>query len=329
MNAVVLALLVTIGILTSAVAGPWLLRHSAPALVHIPRLAALILTTSVVLWLLAFLALGPMTAWIISGPAVLPGQAAEICQRCLVSANPLGGTFVQTGVPAVLLLALPALAALTVVARAMQHLRRRRRILRGLFNEISAISTRGTMAGYPVLLTNGLEPTAFALPRKWGGIVISTGALALLTPEERVAVLAHERAHLRQHHHVIIGCIESLAHSLRWVPLVAAAADALPHYLEIAADDAARRRTGTTAVAGALLKLGNPLTSDAQKNLPSNAGFLLHAAGPQRIRHLVAPVSARGGAGPAIATVVQLAVLASISGGVVLPYVTAAVNGCT
>ncbi len=328
MNSLALSLLVTLGILTAALAGPWLLRRSAPALVHVPRLAALLLTTSVVLWLLAVLALGPMTAWIISGPIVLPGQAADICQRCLVSANPLGGTFVQTGVPTVLLLAVPALAALIVAARALRHARQRRRMLRDLFQGISATSTRGTLAGHTVLLTNDPQPTVFALPSRWGGTVISAAALNLLAPDEQVAVLEHERAHLRQHHHLIIAFIESLAQSLRWIPLVAAASDALPHYLEIAADDAARRRTGTTALASALLKLGDPLTPQGRKDKPTSAGYVLHAAGPDRIRHLVAPASARGGAGPAIATALQLAVLAAISGGVLLPYLTAAISGC-
>ena len=44
-------------------------------------------------------------------------------------------------------------------------------------------------------------PTAFALPGRPGQIVISTGMLRSLDPDERRVLLAHERAHLRCHHH--------------------------------------------------------------------------------------------------------------------------------
>lgn len=44
-------------------------------------------------------------------------------------------------------------------------------------------------------------PTAYALPGKPGQIVVSTGMLRSLDPHERRVLLAHERAHLRCHHH--------------------------------------------------------------------------------------------------------------------------------
>ncbi|UUZ43529.1 hypothetical protein LP422_10915 [Janibacter limosus] len=50
-------------------------------------------------------------------------------------------------------------------------------------------------------------------------------------------MLAHEHAHLHQRHHLITALVDSIAAYLRWVPLIRAVADALPHYPEIAADD--------------------------------------------------------------------------------------------
>jgi Zn-dependent protease with chaperone function len=44
-------------------------------------------------------------------------------------------------------------------------------------------------------------PTAFALPGRPGRFVVSTGMLHALDPDERRVLFAHERAHLRCHHH--------------------------------------------------------------------------------------------------------------------------------
>jgi beta-lactamase regulating signal transducer with metallopeptidase domain len=44
-------------------------------------------------------------------------------------------------------------------------------------------------------------PAAFTLPGRPGQIVLSTGLLQQLEPEERRVVVAHERAHLQLRHH--------------------------------------------------------------------------------------------------------------------------------
>jgi Zn-dependent protease with chaperone function len=45
------------------------------------------------------------------------------------------------------------------------------------------------------------EPTAFALPGRPGRIVVSTSMLQALDADEQRVLFAHERAHLRHHHH--------------------------------------------------------------------------------------------------------------------------------
>ncbi|MFJ5289501.1 M56 family metallopeptidase [Streptomyces sp. NPDC088348] len=47
-------------------------------------------------------------------------------------------------------------------------------------------------------------PTAFALPGIPGRIVVSSGMLQALAPDERRALLAHERAHLQRRHHLFL-----------------------------------------------------------------------------------------------------------------------------
>jgi beta-lactamase regulating signal transducer with metallopeptidase domain len=55
------------------------------------------------------------------------------------------------------------------------------------------------------------SPTAFAVPGRHPHVVVSTGMLDLLDADEQRAMLAHERAHLRHHHHRLIIATEVAA----------------------------------------------------------------------------------------------------------------------
>src|SRR5699024_3968006 len=140
-----------------------------------------------------------------------------------------------------------------------------------------------------------------------------------------VGVIEHEWAHVRQRHHMITTIVESTARHLRWIPLISAAADATPHYLEIAADNAARKHTGTPALASALLKLGEPAHPSS---LTGSTGSVPNAGGPDRISHLVDPDPRRGGTWPAVIVGTYLATLAIVNVAVHVPYLGAAVTGC-
>lgn len=325
MTAMILVAMLLVGLIVAALGGPWLLRRAAPALVHIPRLAVLMLTGSIALWLVALLAVGPMLAWVISGPVLLPGHAAEVCQRCLASANPFTNTTLDTSVPVVALLAVPTLAAIGVLLAAVREGRRRDRTTNQAASPLRARATATSVHGHTVLVVQDSRRFAFTLPTRHGGIVISDTALAALSGMELVGVIEHERAHVSQHHHVITTIVESVARHLRWVPLIAAAADATPHYLEIAADNAARGHAGTPALASALLKLGEPTHPPF---LTAPPGSVLNAAGPNRISHLVNPGHRQGGTWPAVIIGTYLATLAIVNAAVHLPYLGAAITGC-
>ncbi|MEO8696823.1 MAG: M56 family metallopeptidase, partial [Acidimicrobiales bacterium] len=64
------------------------------------------------------------------------------------------------------------------------------------------------------------SPTAFAVPGRHPHVVVSTGMLDLLDADEQRAMLAHERAHLRHHHHRLIIATEVAASMLPplWFP---------------------------------------------------------------------------------------------------------------
>ena len=123
---------------------------------------------------------------------------------------------------------------------------------------------------------------AYCLPGRRRFIVITTGALSALDETQVYAVLAHERAHLRARHHLAIFAAAVLHYALPGVPLLRAAADAIPRLLEMAADDSAGARSDRSRVASALVTL-------ASATAPAGA---LAAGGPSavaRVRRLLAP----------------------------------------
>ena len=52
------------------------------------------------------------------------------------------------------------------------------------------------------------QPVAYALPGRPGQVVVSTGMLRSLDPQERRVLIAHERSHLRRQHHRYIRVTE-------------------------------------------------------------------------------------------------------------------------
>ncbi|MDV6300857.1 M56 family metallopeptidase [Dietzia maris] len=274
---------------------------------------------------MALLAVGPVLAWMLSGPAFLPTHAAAVCEQCLAAANPFGERTFDTGFPVAVLLVLPAAAvALHLASISVEAVRRRQGTLSTALRYRQVGQLR-CLSGYDVLLVDDLHPFALSLPKRHGGIVVSTGAVNLLTPSELAAVLAHEYAHLQQRHHLITSIVGGLTTKLRWVPLLAAATEALGHYLEIAADDHARQVAGTPALASALFLLG-----EAGRSAERGSGMegVLHALGPDRIGHLVQPRRGTAGMAAAATSACCLTLLIVLAASVHIPYALAVLSGC-
>lgn len=94
---------------------------------------------------------------------------------------------------------------------------------------------------------------ACAVPGRSGGVLVSTGLAEQLRTDELEAVVAHERAHLRQHHTAVVGFAESVERAVPWVPGARAMARSTRVLVEFAADDAAARRVGRDALRRAVL----------------------------------------------------------------------------
>ncbi|BBX19920.1 peptidase M56 [Mycolicibacterium duvalii] len=117
-----------------------------------------------------------------------------------------------------------------------------------------------------VVVIGAEKPTAYCV--SGGGsraIVVTSAALRMLDPTGLDAVLAHERAHLRGGHHHVVGAVTALAAALPRLPLMRAAAQAVPALLEMCADDAAARRHGREPLLKSLflLSTGRPLPEGA------------------------------------------------------------------
>lgn len=325
MTPTVLALLLLTALTVSAFAGPSLLRRAAPLLMRVPRLAIALLVGSMVAWAATAFAVGPLLAWVVTGPVILPDAAGEVCRRCLDAANPFGIAEIGQAVPSALLLILPALAfAALAVGMALDLLRGSQRT-RETSQRMRERGATRAVQGHRLLVVDDVRTMALALPRRHGGIVLSTGTLSALDDAELAAVLAHEGAHLQQHHHGIATFAGSLARHLRWVPLISAAEEALGHYLEIAADDAARDAVGTPALVSALLKLGEHSARESHEVALEGA---LHMFGPSRIRHLVQPAMGTAGMVPTVFATVCFAALGLLAASVYLPYLVAGLTGC-
>lgn len=98
---------------------------------------------------------------------------------------------------------------------------------------------------------------AYCLPGGGGRIVVTSGTLNSLTPGQLAAVIAHERAHLRGRHHLLIGIARISAVALPRVPLAQRARPVIDFLVERIADETACRTHDRAVVSSALDVVGN------------------------------------------------------------------------
>lgn len=97
---------------------------------------------------------------------------------------------------------------------------------------------------------------AYCVPGLRSAIVFSAGTLDLLNRHELAAVLAHERAHLRARHDLVLLPFSALLRVFRWSGLAREANRAVSLLIEMLADDRARRQLPARELATALLRVG-------------------------------------------------------------------------
>jgi Zn-dependent protease with chaperone function len=208
------------------------------------------------------------------------------------------------------------LVAAAVVLRAgwciAAELARSRRDLREHATLVAATGCPRPELGVVVL--DHHAPAVYCMPCGRYRVVISVGALAALGPEQLQAVLAHECAHLRWRHHLMLAVAAALARAFPRVPLFAQAGPALGVLAEMAADDAAARLHGPDQLASALVILSRAGTRPAA----------LAAGGPAaiaRVQRLLAPPRQRQARRARLAATAGLLLPAAIA---CLPLIIAA-----
>jgi Zn-dependent protease with chaperone function len=117
------------------------------------------------------------------------------------------------------------------------------------------VDALGTDTGDDVRVLSHPTPTAYCLPGLRRRVVLTEGALTALPPAELAAVMAHERAHLRARHDLVLEFFTVLHRAVPpWVRAPAALRE-VRLLIEVLADRVARRRTGPVALARALVTL--------------------------------------------------------------------------
>lgn len=153
--------------------------------------------------------------------------------------------------------------------------------------ELLALLAHGDPKVPGALVVDYPAAAAYCLPGIRSQIVVSVGTLDLLGPAELTAVLAHERAHLRARHDLVLIPFTSLLRPFPKSRLIAQAYRTVALLVEMMADDRALRVRGLVAreLATALLRFGTAATGCAP------AGALAAAEGEltARVTRLLSP----------------------------------------
>jgi Zn-dependent protease with chaperone function len=182
--------------------------------------------------------------WAIRMPA-----AAMLCWQAVAVAGGLSMIgalwFVSKGAAALLALHLLLNLGLTAVGTSRQ--RRRHRQL------VDLLST--PMPDRPGMrLIENEAPVAYCLPGAPRSVtVLSDGLVRLLSEDELAAVVAHERAHVTQHHHIVLMAFKAWRTALPWFPIASRAEDAVALLVELLADDDARQVVPDSVLASAVI----------------------------------------------------------------------------
>ena len=188
------------------------------------------------------------------GSGVL-GDALDVLNRAM---HDLVGEVQPPGLVAALrLLCLGAAAALFILlswvllAASGSVLRDRRR-----HRALLSLLAHGDPKVPGALVVDHPAAAAYCVPGLRSQIVISAGAIDLLDQAELAAVLAHERAHIRERHDLVLLPFTALGRAFPWSVSVQRAYAAVALLVEMLADDHALRQRPARELVTALIRVG-------------------------------------------------------------------------
>lgn len=136
---------------------------------------------------------------------------------------------------------------------------------------------------------------AYCLPVDGGTTVVSTGLLSALDEREQRAVIAHERAHLRFRHDLLVLPFAAWRDAMPWSPSAGRALGEVGELTELMADDAARRGHSAEAIASAIRRTADAADLRERDLLDARLGRLASdLPEPQRTRRQRARAAAIG-----------------------------------
>jgi Zn-dependent protease with chaperone function len=147
----------------------------------------------------------------------------------------------------------------------------------------------GRTTGAETLLLDHPAPVAFCIPGARPLLVLSSGIVAELDGAQLDAVVAHERAHLAEHHHLLLLPFVAWRAALPVLPAADRAHDAVRDLVEMRADDVALtsldgadpRRTLAAAIVA--------VAGGAGGQVPEGALAVTGGSVAVRVRRLLAP----------------------------------------
>jgi len=198
---------------------------------------------------------------------------------------------------------------LVAASAAVLRARQRQRMLLSLLAHGDPKVPGALVVDYPAA-------AAYCLPGLRSAIVISAGTLDLLDSAELAAVLAHERAHVRERHDLVLLPFIALLSAFRWCQAARAAHQAVALLIEMHADDRARSQLPARELATALLRVGAAGGCRAPSGALAITEPELAGEVAQRVTRLLRPVPSLSvpalllvGAAAALAVTVPVTVL--------------------
>ena len=152
--------------------------------------------------------------------------------------------------------------------------RRRHRDMLNLLSSPSADTPATLVIQHPT-------PVAYCLPGGARSVtVLSDGLLNMLSKEELSAVLTHERAHLAQHHHLLLWAFAAWRAALPWLPTSLMAQRSVNELIEMLADDEALRKVDRLTLVRSVAIVGSGRTDPPapRADEPSSARAAVPAA---------------------------------------------------
>ncbi|XRQ11016.1 M56 family metallopeptidase [Actinomadura welshii] len=206
--------------------------------------------TGIALWQALGLCWGVATIGALLGLALLPyrsGVLGGLPGLYDDQAARLGAVEVAALLGAVSLTGVLLAMLMYAVVRVVRARRRHRALL--------ALVSRSDSAVPGTLVVDHPGAAAYCVPGvRSSKVVVSAGTLELLDRGELAAVLAHERAHARERHDLVLLPFTSLRQVFPQFRLVARCLDAVELLIEMAADDRARSGRPPRDLATALLR---------------------------------------------------------------------------